>query len=97
LRAVIPDFIQPVVAIRPAAEKLVAVNPNRSAAAGLLLELRHRTRFEVVHKLADVHGYDRPGVPVDDVVDRAGLAHSYSTATGSPRSFKVPSFWISTG
>ena len=57
------------------AQDLVGVDLQRRATAGLLLQLHHRLRHQVVHDLRDVHRQDRLRVRVDDIVDPLILRH----------------------
>src|SRR3990170_4401441 len=78
LRADVLDVVQVVVAVPAAAQHLVAVDLEGGAAAGLLLELHHGVRHEVVHDLADVHADDRLAVTVDCLLHSRVLAHRSS-------------------
>src|SRR3990170_3064070 len=78
LRADVLDVVQEVVAVPAAAQHLVALDLEGGAAAGLLLQLHHSVRHEVVHDLADVHADDRLAVTVDGLLHGRVLAHGSS-------------------
>src|SRR4029453_17368430 len=78
LRADVLDVVQPVVTVRFAAEYVVVADLNGSSTSGLLLQLRHSARLQVVHDLGNVHGDNRPGMAVADLVDGPSATPSLS-------------------